>query len=103
MYDSPLFNQSASLNDLKIALAARAPLYNEAQGYSALHIAVLRPDAREAITLLLKYKADCNSVECTYGGTPLHAILANEDSELAEYFIDATEKAHQFINYTPPE
>ncbi|MSP53791.1 MAG: ankyrin repeat domain-containing protein [Gammaproteobacteria bacterium] len=99
MYNLCLLDPSTSLDDFKFALAAGALRYNYVEGYSALHIAVLRPYAREAITLLLRNHVDCNSVETTYGGTPLHTMLANENSEGAIYFIEETEKAGQRINY----
>uniref|UniRef100_A0A8B9MNK0 NFKB inhibitor beta n=1 Tax=Accipiter nisus TaxID=211598 RepID=A0A8B9MNK0_9AVES len=71
-------------------------------GYTPLHIAVLRKDL-EMVELLLSAGADLNKAEPSCGRSPLHLAVEVQSPEVAECLLraGADPAARMYVGYTP--
>ncbi|XP_074713843.1 LOW QUALITY PROTEIN: NF-kappa-B inhibitor beta [Strix uralensis] len=71
-------------------------------GYTPLHIAVLRKDL-EMVELLLSAGADLNKAEPSCGRSPLHLAVEAQSPEVAECLLraGADPGARMYVGYTP--
>ncbi|KAM6111593.1 NF-kappa-B inhibitor beta [Phoenicopterus ruber ruber] len=71
-------------------------------GYTPLHVAVLRKDL-EMVELLLSAGADLNKAEPSCGRSPLHLAVEAQSPEVAECLLraGADPAARMYVGYTP--
>ncbi|XP_030400291.1 NF-kappa-B inhibitor beta [Gopherus evgoodei] len=71
-------------------------------GYTPLHVAVLRKDL-EVIKLLVGAGADLNKAELSCGRSPLHLAVESQSPEVVECLLraGADPRARMYVGYTP--
>ncbi|TFJ98805.1 zinc finger protein 850-like protein [Platysternon megacephalum] len=71
-------------------------------GYTPLHVAVLRKDL-EVVKLLVGAGADLNKAELSCGRSPLHLAVESQDPEVVECLLraGADPRARMYVGYTP--
>jgi len=71
------------------------------QGYTPLHVAaIFNFEQKKRIELLLNYGVNVNSQEkINFNSTPLHVLIANENTESAIFLMDAAKKKDIVINF----
>lgn len=102
--DDKIYLQDTSYDELEKLLKEhnKDPNSNY-HGYTALHQAAALPNdlAKKRILLLLEYGINPNIQDMTgqYKNTPLHTLIANEQIEIAIFFIVAAKKYNIKINF----
>ncbi|CAM5172908.1 unnamed protein product [Eretmochelys imbricata] len=71
-------------------------------GYTPLHVAVLRKDL-EVVKLLVGAGADLNKAELSCGRSPLHLAVESQSAEVVECLLraGADPRARMYVGYTP--
>ncbi|KAM9113084.1 NF-kappa-B inhibitor beta [Pangshura tecta] len=71
-------------------------------GYTPLHVAVLRKDL-EVVKLLVGAGADLNKAELSCGRSPLHLAVESQSPEVVECLLraGADPRARMYVGYTP--
>ncbi|XP_074873851.1 NF-kappa-B inhibitor beta [Carettochelys insculpta] len=71
-------------------------------GYTPLHVAVLRKDL-EVVKLLVSAGANLNKAELSCGRSPLHLAVESQSLEVVEYLLraGADPGARMYVGYTP--
>ncbi|XP_062996590.1 NF-kappa-B inhibitor beta [Elgaria multicarinata webbii] len=71
-------------------------------GYTPLHIAVLRKDV-DMVSLLISAGSDLNKPELSCGRSPLHLAVESQNPEVVEYLLraGADPEARMYVGYTP--
>ena len=87
-----------------LAISQTIPPGKNYMGYSLLLLITLYSKNFEAISLLIKEGEDPNAKACSYqplsfGNTPLHALIANEDKDAIK-FVDTVHQAGKKIDFT---
>ncbi|MBA2711427.1 MAG: ankyrin repeat domain-containing protein [Tatlockia sp.] len=92
------------LTEAIMAISQKIPPGKNYMGYSLLLLITLHSKNWEAIQLLMQKGEDPNSKSGVYqpmsfGNTPLHALIANEDRDAIK-FVDIAHKAEKTIDFT---